>query len=97
MKTDFCVCLPSSYPKCGVSSVVRRSSVTARWSHVVCILSGGMGIASLVVIVDGAASTELFSLFCEPCFMCMFDMCFLCAVCLCVFLVCTHAQGCLYE
>ena len=54
-------------------------------------------VASLVVIADGVASTELSSLFCELCFICAFDMymCVFCAVCLCVFLVCTHAQGCL--
>ena len=31
-------------------------------------------VASLVVIADGAASTELCSLFCELCFICAFDM-----------------------
>ena len=31
-------------------------------------------VASLVVIADGAASTELSSLFCELCFICAFDM-----------------------
>ena len=44
----------------------------------------------MVVIADGAASTEFSSLFCELCFICVFDMCFLimcflCAVCPCVY------------
>ena len=30
-------------------------------------------------------------------FACLTCMCFLCAVCPCVFLVCTHAQGCLHK
>ena len=44
-------------------------------------------VASLVVTSDGAASTELSSLFCE---LRAFDMYVLYV---CVFLVCTHAQG----
>ena len=31
-------------------------------------------VASLVVIADDAASTELFSLFCELCLICVLDM-----------------------
>ena len=31
-------------------------------------------VASLVVIADGATSTELSSMFCELCFICVFDM-----------------------
>ena len=45
-------------------------------------------VASLVVIANSAASTELSSLFCKLCFICAFDMCFLCAVC--VFFLCVH-------
>ena len=50
-------------------------------------------VAFLVVIADGAASTELSSLFCELCFICAFDMYVLLMCCLCVSLVCTHAHG----
>ena len=49
-------------------------------------------VASLVVIADGVASTELSSLFCELCLF-VFDMYVLCAVCpVCVYPVCTHAH-----
>ena len=59
--------------------------------------------ASLVVIADGATSTELSSLFCElrfvnrVLFVCLTCMCFLCAVCLCFFLCVHMPNGCLYE
>ena len=51
-------------------------------------------IASLVVIADGATSTKLSSLFCELCFICVFDMyvLFMCSMSVFFFLVCTHAQ-----
>ena len=56
-------------------------------------------VASLVVIADGATSTELSSLFCELCFMnlvlfvCLTCMCFLRAVCLCFSCVYTCPMG----
>ena len=58
-------------------------------------------VASLVVIADGATSTELSSLFGElwfvnlVLFVCLTCMCFLRAVCLCVFSCVPN--GCLYE
>ena len=85
-------------------------SSTTRWSHVASH-GLYHGVSSLMTLLwqpschgemgslfgVGAASTELSSLFSELCFICAFDMymCVFCAVCLCVFLVCTHAQGCL--
>ena len=79
------------------------------WSHVASDLYRGVSslvtllwqpschggwVASFVVIADGAASTELSSLFRELCSIRAFDMyVLLCALRLCVFLVCTHAKG----
>ena len=56
-------------------------------------------VASLVVIADGATSTELSSLFCELCFICVFDMYVLFMCCMSVhFFLCVHKpNGCLYE
>ena len=62
----------------GVSSLV-----TLLWQP---SCHGGMG---LVVIADGAASTELSSLFCELCFICAFDMYFH-VLYVCVFFLCVH-------
>ena len=47
-------------------------------------------VASLAVIADGAASTELSSLFCELCFICVFDMYVLFMCCMSVFLLYVH-------
>ena len=66
----------------GVSSLVTfilcNHLVKVRW------------VASLVVIADGAASTELSSLFCEACSICVFDMYVLFMCFVCVFFLCVH-------
>ena len=47
-------------------------------------------VASLVIIADGATSKELFALFCERCFICVFDMYVLFMCCMRVFFLCVH-------
>ena len=108
MKTDFCVCLPSSCPGLvfcllwGSLQSLLDGHVVRLWSLSTICWVMVEWVAPLVAVANGAASTEFSSLFCELCFICVFDMyvsfmCFLCAVCPCVFLVYTHAQGCLHK
>ena len=57
---------------------------------------GGM-VAFLVVIADGAASAELFSLFSELCFICVFDMYVIYVLYVCMFFfLCVHMPKGIY-
>ena len=86
-------------------------SSTARWSHVASGLYRGVSSLVTLLWQPSCHGGWVASLWSLPTvqllqnfphcfvnfvlFVRLTCMCFLCAVCLCVFLVCTHAQGCL--